>query len=79
MFLNDRLATLKFKEGDSLTQHIQIFRTIIAKLTSSGIVTSDEDAKLALMRSMPSSYRTFLTALRGDHTLTLQQLITYLI
>ena len=41
------------------------------------IVTCDENAKLALMRSMPPSYRTFLTALRGNHILTFQEQFCY--
>jgi hypothetical protein len=52
MFLKDKLVTLRLKERKSLIQHIQTFRTILAQSTSVGITTSDEDAKLSLMRSM---------------------------
>lgn len=79
MFLKDRLATIKLKEGDSLTQDIQTFHASIGQLMSLWIIKSDKDTKLSLMRNMPSSYRTFLTAFRENHNLTLQKLITYLI
>jgi hypothetical protein len=79
MFLKDKLTTLKLKEGESLTQHIQTFQTILAQLTSVGITTSNKDENLSFMRSIPLSYKIFFTALKDDHILTLQKLITYLI
>ena len=69
---------LKMKENESMTKHLHTFRTLLDQLSTASSPMSDEDAVLALMRSMPPSYRNFLISIRGQ-TLSLQTLITYLL
>lgn len=78
MYLKERLTTLKMKENESMIKHIHTFRSLLDQLLAAGSPMSDEDSVLALMRSMPQSYRTFLISIRGQ-TLTLQNLIAYLL
>ena len=78
MYLKEQLTILKMKDNDSMIKHIHTFRSLLDQLSAAGSPMSNEDAVLALMRSMPSSYRNFLISIRGQ-TLTLQVLITYLL
>lgn len=79
MYLKDELQTLQMKEGESVTKHVHQFKTLVDQLSAAGVNTSDEDQFLALMRSMPNSFRPMLTSLRGQSNLTLQKVITYLL
>ena len=71
MYLLEQLTISKMKDNDSMIKHLHTFRTLLDQLSAAGSPMSDEDNVLALMRSMPSSYRKFLISIRGQ-TLALQ-------
>jgi hypothetical protein len=79
MHLKDRLQSLKMGEYNSVTKHIHLFQVILKQLVSLGSPIDDDDAILSLMRSMPNSYKHFLSTLKRQMGLNLQFLITYLI
>ena len=64
MYLKDNIYNLKMKEGESMVRHIHTFRSLCEQLAAAGAALSDEDAVLHLMRSMPSSYRNFISSMR---------------
>ena len=79
MYLKDKLHTLKMKENESVTKHIHVFRSHMEQLLVAGCPTQDDEAILTLMRSLPPSYRSFISSLRRQPGITLQSLITDLI
>ena len=79
MHLKDKLHTLKMKESDNVTKHVHLFRSHLENLAAAGCPVGDEEAILALMRSLPPSYRIFISSLRRQPGITLQSLITDLI
>lgn len=79
MYLKDKLHTLKMRENDSVTKHIHVFRAHLEQLFAAGAAVPNDEAVLTLMRSMPPSYRMFISSLRRQPNLTLQSLITDLI
>jgi len=79
MYLKDKLYTLKMKEGDSVIKHIHTFRAHLESLLAARSTVQDDEVVLILMRSLPSSYRFFITSLRRQPGITMQSLITNLI
>jgi hypothetical protein len=65
MHLKDKLQSLKMRESNSVTKHIHLFQVILKQLILHGsLVDDDDDAILSLMRSMPNSYKHFLSTLK---------------
>ena len=64
MYLKDKLHTLKMRENDSVTKHIHVFRAHLEQLFAAGAAVPDDEAVLTLMRSIPPSYRMFISSLR---------------
>ena len=54
-----KLYTLKMQEGDSVTNHLSVFKEIVADLVSMEVEYDDEDLGLLLLCSLPSSYASF--------------------
>ena len=79
MHLKDKLHTLKMKESDSVTKHVHLFRSYLENLAAARCSIADEEAILALIQSLPPSYRIFISSLRRQLSITLQSLITDLI
>ncbi len=75
MFLKDKLQTLKMKEGKNVTKHIHKFRSLLQQLAATGATVQGTQAVLSLMRSMPTSYRLFISSFQRQPNLTLQSLI----
>ena len=55
VYLICRLINLKMGEGNSITNHISEFNTIITQLTSVQITFDDEVKTLILLSSLPES------------------------
>jgi hypothetical protein len=78
MYLKDKFYTLKMKESDNITKHIHLFRANLHQLTTIGAAMLDDKAIICIMRSMPPSYKTFISFLMRQPNLTFQSLITTL-
>ncbi len=63
MFLRDNLQTLKMRKGENIVNHIQSFWSLLEKLLATKALVINEDALLSLMRSMPLSYKAFITSM----------------
>jgi hypothetical protein len=79
MYIKDELSTLKMWESDGVTKHIHIFQSHLDQLLVASTIVPDVEVILVLMRSMPPSYRMFISSLRRQPNLTLQYLIIDLI
>eukprot|EP00253_Pinus_taeda_P015803 PITA_15803 len=59
------------KDGDSVTEHLNAFNTVVSQLLSVDIKISDEDKCISLLCSLPDSWDSLVTAI-GSNATTLQ-------
>ncbi|RDX93850.1 hypothetical protein CR513_23834, partial [Mucuna pruriens] len=59
LFLLNSIVSLKFKEGTSLSDHLNEFQGIIDQMSRMGIKFEDEILGLLLLNSLPESWETF--------------------
>ena len=72
MHLKMKLYTHKLQEGGSVSNHLSVFKEIIADLQSMEVTYDDEDLGLILLCSLPGSYANFRdTILYSRDTLTM--------
>jgi hypothetical protein len=64
MFLRDSLQTLKMNECESIIKHIQSLRSQFKQLLIARIVVANDDVILSLIKSMPLSYKAFMTSMK---------------
>lgn len=79
MHLKDKLHTLKIKESDNGTKHVHLFRSYLENSAAIGCLLSDDEAILALMRSLPPSYKIFISSLKRHLGILVQLLFIDLI
>ena len=70
LFLRKKLYNLRMKDGDSVTEHLNAFNTVVSQLSSVGIKISDEDKCISLLCSLPNSCDSLVIAI-GSNTTTL--------
>ena len=66
VYLMRRLFNLKMGEGNSVTDHINEFNTILAQLVSVQITFDDEVRALILLSSLPDSWAATVTAISSS-------------
>ena len=69
-FLWKKLYNLRMKDGDSVTEHLNAFNTVVSQLSSVDIKISDEDKCISLLCSLPDSLESLVIAI-GSNTTTL--------
>jgi len=79
MFLNDKMQTLKMREGDNVTKHIHNFRSLLKQLSVVGALVSNDEVILSLMKSLPFSFHYLISSMQRVPNLTLQSLVTNLL
>ena len=70
LFLQKKLYNLRMKDGDSVTDHLNIFNTVVIQLSYVDIKISDEDKYISLLCSLPYSWDSLVIAI-GSYTTTL--------
>ena len=70
LFLRKKLYNLRIKDGDSVTEHMNAFNTVVSQLSSIDIKISDEDKCISLLCSLPESWDSLVIAI-GCNTTTL--------
>jgi transposase InsO family protein len=65
LFMRRKLLTMKMSEGDALSTHINMLKTLAEQLAAIGAQTSEEDLVMTLLMSLPPSYEHFITALES--------------
>eukprot|EP00253_Pinus_taeda_P018317 PITA_18317 len=67
-FLRKKLYTLRMKDGDSVTEHLNAFNTVVSQLASIDIKISDEDKCISLLCSLLDSWDTLVIAIGSNAT-----------
>ena len=70
LFLRKKLYNLRMKDGDSVTEHLNAFNTLVSQLSSIDIKISYEDKCISLLCSLPDSWDSLVIAI-GRNTTTL--------
>src|SRR6202034_99486 len=71
LFLRKKLYNLRMKYGDSMTEHLNAFNTVVIQLSSVDIKISDEDKCISLLCSLPDSWDSLVIAI-GRNAIALQ-------
>eukprot|EP00253_Pinus_taeda_P019639 PITA_19639 len=71
MFLRKKLYNLRTKDGESVTEHLNAFNTLVSQLLSIDIKIADEDKCISLLCSLPDSWDSLVIAI-GSNTIALQ-------
>lgn len=65
MYLQEQLMTAKLGHGNPVKAHIEHLRGVVSQLTDIGYKVSDDECKLALLRSLPSSFESIVVTLEN--------------
>ena len=68
LFLRKNLYNLRMKDGDSMTEHLNAFNTVVSQLSSVDIKISDEDKCISLFCSLLDSWDSLVIAIGSNKT-----------
>ena len=68
LFLWKKLYNLRMKYGDSVTEHLNAFNTVVSQLSSIEIKILDEDKCISLLCSVPDSWDSLVITIGSNAT-----------
>jgi hypothetical protein len=71
IFLKRQLYNLRMKEGMKITDHLNVFNTLICHLTAMEVKFEDEDKTVTLLCSLPESWDHLVTTMWFSTTYTI--------
>jgi hypothetical protein len=63
IFLKRQLYSLRMKEGTKISDHLNVFNTLICQLSSMEVKYKDEDKEVMLLCSLPESWDHLVTSM----------------
>jgi hypothetical protein len=80
LFLRKKLYLLRMSEGSSVTEHLNVFNTIISQLSSVDIKITEEEKCISLLCSFPDSWDSLVMAIGSNSTtLVLEDVVASLL
>eukprot|EP00253_Pinus_taeda_P002681 PITA_02681 len=68
LFLREKLHNLRMKDGDLVTENLNVFNTVLSQLSSVDIKISNEDKCISLLCSLPNSWDSLVITLGSNAT-----------
>jgi hypothetical protein len=68
IYLKRQLYSLKMREGTKITDHLNVFNTLICQLNSMDVKPDDEDKVVTLLCSLPESWDHLVTSISFSTT-----------
>ena len=68
LFLRKKLYNLRMKDGDSVTEHLNAFNTMVSQLSSVDIKISAEDKCISLLCFLPDLWDSLVIAIGNNAT-----------
>src|ERR1700722_112019 len=72
LFLRKKLYHLRMEDGDSMTEHLNAFNTLVSQLVSINITIAEEDKCINLLCSFPDSWDNVVVAIGSTTQSTLK-------
>jgi hypothetical protein len=72
LFLRKKLYHLRMEDGDSVTEHLNAFNTMVSQLVSVNITIAEEDKCITLLCSFPYSWDNLVVAIGSTTQYTLK-------
>jgi len=72
LFLQKKLFHLRMDENDTVTEHLNVYNTLVSQITSVGIKMAEEDKCITLLCSLPDSWDNLIVAIGSSSQVTLK-------
>ena len=81
LFLQKKLVHLRMDENDTITEHLNVFNTLVSQIISVGIKMAEEDKCITLLCSFPDSWDNLIVTIgcASQTTLKIDEIVSSLL